>query len=176
MAESDTNQVQTDAKGKVQDKIKRIRKQIQSGVETGIRWLFFWESDDAKIGRLLRTFHQYFIMALALFYFMVHVLVPSYWYLLFIWCWFTIIWISHLINGGCVFTRIEQKLTGEKITIVDPLLELFQIPVSRETTLGITILSSTVCFLFTTSELVMRTLVHCKEWLATSTYQQYIPF
>jgi hypothetical protein len=165
---------QTDAKVKVQDKIKSIRKRIQTVLETGIRWLFFWESDDAKIGRLLRTFHQYFIISLIVFYFMVHVFVPSYWYLLFIWCWFTLIWVSHLIMGGCVFTRIEQKLTGEKVTILDPLLELFQIPVTKETTLGITIMSSTVCFMFMTSELFTRTVINCKDWLSTSDYFQQI--
>jgi hypothetical protein len=165
-----------DTKKNAHGKLKEIRKKIQSGIEFGIRWLFFWETDDAKIGRLLRTFHQYFIISLMAFYFMVHILVPSYWYLLFIWICFTILWISHLINGGCVFTRIEQKLTGEKITIIDPLLELFQIPVTRETTLGITILSSTVCFLFITAELVARTVLNVNQWLPTAAYPSIWPF
>jgi hypothetical protein len=165
-----------DAKKKVQSKVKEIRKKIQNSVELGIRWLFFWESDDAKIGRLLRTFHHYFIISLLVFYFMVHILVPSYWYLLCVWLSFGILWISHLINGGCVFTRIEQKLTGEKITIIDPLLELFQIPVSKETTLGITILSSTVCFLFITAELFARTILNINQWLPTASYPTFWPF
>jgi hypothetical protein len=157
--------VTPDSKTTVQTQIKSARKQIQSALETGIRWLFFWESDDVKIGRLLRTFHHYFIISLIACYFLIHVLAPSYWYLLGIWCCFTLIWISHIINGGCVLTRIEQKLTGEKATIIDPLLELFQIPVSKETTLGITIMTSTVCFLFITSELVTRTLINLHEWM-----------
>lgn len=154
-----------DSKRIVQNQIKSARKRVQSAIEIGVRWLFFWESDDVKIGRLLRTFHHYFIISLIACYFLIHVLAPSYWYLLFIWSCFTLIWISHLINGGCVFTRIEQKLTGEKVTIIDPLLELFQIPVTKETTLGITIMTSTVCFLFITSELVTRTLIKAHEWM-----------
>jgi hypothetical protein len=168
---------QPDTKTRAQLKIKEIRKKIQNSIELFMRWLFFWESDDAKIGRLLRTFHQYFIISLVGFYFMVHILVPSYWYLLFIWVCFTLIWISHLVMGGCVFTRIEQKLTGEKITIIDPLLELFQIPVTKETALGITIMSSTVCFIFITSELFTRTVIHVHEYLPLLTsYLQGWPF
>ena len=154
----------------VQNNIKIIRKRLQTIIDSGIRLLFFWESDDAKIGRLLRSFHQYFIISLIVFYFIVHVFAPSYWYLLFIWCWVTLIGISHLIMGGCVFTRIEHQLTGEKVSIIDPLLELFQIPVTKETTVGITMMASTVCFLFVTSELVTRSILNLNDWIATSNY------
>lgn len=38
----------------------------------------------------------------------------------------------HMITGGCVLTRIEQRLTGDNLTIVDPLLEIFNIPKTRK--------------------------------------------
>jgi hypothetical protein len=145
--------------------IKKIRRKIQSSLESFLRYIFFWESDDKQIGKFIRVLHQYFIMAIAVSYFIIHTLLPSYWLLLLIWCLICIIWIFHISLGGCVLTRIEQKLTGEKITIIDPLLELFHIPVNKETTMGITLLTSSTCFIFITFELMARTLLNIRDWI-----------
>lgn len=68
----------------------------------------------------------------------------------------------HMITGGCVFTRIEQRLLEDKITIVDPLLDIFHIPKTRENIMGITLLSSTLCFVTLSFELFTRTLLNIK--------------
>jgi hypothetical protein len=67
-----------------------------------------------------------------------------------------------MITGGCVLTRIEQRLTGDNLTIVDPLLEIFNIPKTRENIMGITLLFSTICFITLSFELFTRTLLNVK--------------
>lgn len=164
------------------EKIKLFRKRLQNSLETGLRYLFFWESDDVKIGHFVRILHQMFIMFLIVCYLLVHTFFPSYIFLFFVWACIILIWIGHVITGGCIFTRIEQKLTGEKVTIADPLLELFQIPVTKETTMGITVLTSTIATIFLTFELLLRTIINIKSFMNEmqipsfySFIQSYIP-
>jgi hypothetical protein len=171
-----SNQIDNKIEMGSKEKIKQFRKRLQNNLETCLRYLFFWESDDAKIGHFIRLLHQLFIMFLIVCYLVVHTFFPSYIFLFFVWLCVTIIWIGHVITGGCIFTRIEQKLTGEKITIVDPLLELFQIPVTRETTMGITMLTSTITVVFLTFELLLRTIINIKAFINNTEFNSIYPF
>jgi hypothetical protein len=147
-----------------QSRVKSIRNKIQHGLEIGIRHLFFWESDDKRIGSLLKVLHQYFITAIVICYVLVHTFIPSYWFMVSIWIVVVATWIQHMILGGCVLTRLEQKLTGEKVTIVDPILDLFQIPISTKSQMGITLLFSTISSIFLSFELFTRTLLNLQSW------------
>jgi hypothetical protein len=145
-------------------RVRKIRKQLELFLEKFIRYLFFWENDDRRVGIFLRSLHQIFIVSLVISYILVHFLFPSYFLLCIIWILSTLIWIFHLITGACVCTRIEQRLTGEKITIVDPLLELFHIPLTKENRSGITLLTSTIFFFCLSSELFCRTYINFKSF------------
>jgi hypothetical protein len=46
---------------------------------------------------------------------------------------------SQWLLGGCVITRAEQRLTGEKDTILDPFLKLAGLNVNRDTRIASTI-------------------------------------
>ena len=155
----------SEAKQNSDSRIRKIRKQIEIYLEKFVRYMFFWENDDRRIGIFLRSLHQIFIVSLVISYILVHFLFPSYFLLLVIWILSTIIWIFHIITGACVCTRIERRLTGDNITIVDPLLELFHIPLTKENRSGITLLTSSIFFFCLTSEVFCRTYINCKSFL-----------
>ena len=148
-----------------QSRVKMIRNQIVNGIEIGIRYLFFWETDDKRIGSLLKVLHQYFISAIVICYILVHTFIPSYWFMVSVWFVVVAVWIQHMVLGGCVVTRLEQKLTGEKTTIVDPILDLFQIPINSKSQMGITLLFSTISSIFLSFELFTRTLLNLQAWV-----------
>lgn len=151
------------ASGPPQDKIRHFRKQFQSVLEMVLRWIFFWETDDKRLGRLIYFLHQTSVMFTVVCYMVIHTLYPSYILLGIIWAITCFVWLLHIFTGGCVLTRIEQKLTGEKNTIIDPLLEIFHIPTTKETSMGITVLMSTVFMAALSFELLARTIINVKS-------------
>jgi hypothetical protein len=97
---------------------------------------------------------------------LVHTLLPS--YLLFICVYFIIalIWIQHIACGGCVVNRIEKKWIGDTKGFVDPFLEAFHMPVTDETTRGVTIMGSTLVMTLLTLELTSRTILNINHYLS----------
>ena len=69
--------------------------------------------------------------------------------------WFAI-WLHHIVSGGCVSSKIEQRLIGDSSSFVDPFLEIFHIPVTPETTTGLTIMGSTFLVIFLGFEVLSR--------------------
>lgn len=162
------------ASGPPRDKIRQFRKQFQSFLEMVLRWIFFWETDDKRLGRLIYLLHQSSVMFTVVCYMVIHTLYPSYIILAVLWIITCFVWLLHIFTGGCVLTRIEQKLTGEKNTIIDPLLEIFHIPNTKETTMGITVLMSTVFMAALSFELFARTVINVKTWTVPQTVQSLL--
>jgi hypothetical protein len=160
--------------GPPQDKIRHFRKQFQSVLEMVLRWIFFWETDDKRLGHLIYFLHQSSVMFTVVCYMVIHTLYPSYILLGIIWAITSIVWLLHIFTGGCVLTRIEQKLTGEKNTIIDPLLEIFHIPNTKETSMGITVLMSTVFMAALSFELLARTIINVKAWTVPQSVHSFI--
>ena len=145
--------------------LKTVRKKIQDVLELALRYTLFWETDDKRLGSILKVGHQYLVSTIVICYVLVHTLVPSYWFMVAVWLCVVITFLQHILLGGCVLTRLEHKLTGEKTTIVDPILDLFQIPITPKSQMGITILFSTISSVFLSFELFTRTLLNIKDWL-----------
>jgi hypothetical protein len=143
---------------------RKLRNFLEYHIEWFFRLILFWESDDKKLGILIRSIHQATIMTLFVLYVIVHTIVPSYWFLCIVWFLATIIWLHHILTGCCIFTRIEQRLIKDKLTISDPVLEIFHIPVTKENTLGITIIISTLCCVFISFELFTRSLLNLSSY------------
>ncbi len=147
--------------------LKTVRKKIQDILEVILRTILFWETEDKRIGSLLKVGHQYIVAFIVICYVLVHTFIPSYWFMVAVWIVVVTTWLQHILLGGCVLTRLEIKLTGEKTTIVDPILDLFQIPITPKSQMGITILFSTISSVFLTFELFTRTLLNIRGWIPT---------
>ena len=124
-----------------------------------------WEIDDKRIGSILRFFHHTFIYSLGILYIISHTLLPSYWLLLVIYLCILSIWIQHIVCGGCIVNRIERKFLKDEKSFIDPLLDLFNIPITEHTTRGITIMCSTLIVSLVGLELSCRTVFALRPYL-----------
>lgn len=140
------------------------RTYMEFFVETFFRGLFFWESDEKRLGTLIRFFHHGFMICFFLFFLLTHTLFPSFFYVFLLWLTSMLIWAHHLVCGGCIVNRIERRFLHDTKSFIDPLLELFHIPIEDATTTGITIMASTMATFFLTLELVGRSVLNVQSW------------
>ena len=55
--------------------------------------------------------------------------------------------VGHVLYGRCPLTLVERRLHGENITILDPVLQLFGLPVTRENRHNLNAVLSTIFML-----------------------------
>jgi hypothetical protein len=142
-----------------------LPKAIQDGAEYILKKLFFWEDDQKKIGGLIRFLHHGIIYTLVAWYIMIHTALPSYILFLIFYTIIFAIWLHHIVIGGCVLSRLEQKFIGDNSSFVDPIMEAFHIPITSESTEGIVILGSTLILAMLTFELITRTILNISSWV-----------
>jgi hypothetical protein len=143
-----------------------VQTKIEVYVEILLRLIFFWERDSKRLGTLIRLLHHSVMYCLAISLFLVHTLLPSYWLFVLIYGIIGLIWIQHIICGGCVVNRIEKTLLGDTKGFVDPFLEAFHMPVTDETTRGVTIMGSTLVMVLLTLELTSRTILNINYYMS----------
>jgi len=117
--------------------LKYIRDSLVDVFVSLARILFFWlPGGDTAKGQALMACHPLFIaFTIALFF-----ILPKKHPLRFGVAIISIIVVaSQWLLGGCVITRAEQRLTGEKDTILDPFLKLAGLNVNRDTRIASTI-------------------------------------
>jgi len=139
---------------------------IQDCVEFVLRKIFFWEDDDKRIGNLIRFLHHGLVYTMFAWYMMIHTFVPSYFLFLIFYIIVAIVWIQHLLVGGCVLSRLERKFIGDEKSFVDPIMEAFHIPVTPESTEGMVLLGSSGVLVMLTFELIARTILNIKSWVS----------
>jgi hypothetical protein len=130
-----------------------------------VRWIFFWESDDKKLGVLLRFLHHSIVYCMGILYVLNHTIIPSYLLFCGLYICFFIIWVHHILTGGCLSSKVEQRLIGDSKSFVDPILEAFHIPITEKSTIGVVILGSTLVMGMLTFELTSRTILNIRHWL-----------
>ena len=117
--------------------LRHIREVVVNLIVDLARVVFFWvPGGDAATGRALMTFHPFAIMLTVAFFFLLPIKHPA---RLFIACAAIVVVASQWLLGGCVVTRAEQRLTGNKETIMDPFLTLAGLPADRHTRIAATI-------------------------------------
>ena len=136
----------------------RIQTFLVVLLESIVKKLFFWESDSARIGKLIRWIHHTGAIILAMLIFLNHTIYQS--YVLFVGLYFFmfLVWAHHIITGGCIISKLEQKLIGDEASFVDPILEVFHIPITPESSSGLVLLTSSLIFMMLTLEMMSRTI------------------
>jgi hypothetical protein len=122
--------------------LRSVRDLLVEFFIAAARLLFVWlPGDDAVRGRALMAFHPVLMSALVMMFFLFPRGHPLRFFIVAV---SLVVVASQWLLGGCVITRAEQRLTGEKITILDPFLALANIQVNRETRNAATVGMSTV--------------------------------
>jgi hypothetical protein len=145
---------------------RSVPKILEDGLEAVLRKLFFWESDDKRIGGCVRFLHHSLIYIGFIWYILIHTIMPSYVLFILFYCFVGIVWLQHCICRGCLFSRVECRLIGDSKSFVDPILETFHIPITPESTAGIVVLGSTMAMFMLTFELVGRTIINIRSWFS----------
>ena len=128
---------------------RTILRKVQDGLvdflELITRCLFFWLPTDVAKGRALMFVHASAGLGLIAVFFL---LPPKSSFKLAIAAAALIVRLSQFAFRGCVLSRAEQRLTGEKDTIVDPVLRLCGIEVNTQNRMSATIVSTvSICLI-----------------------------
>jgi len=124
--------------------------------EWAVHRAFFWESDNAKKGRILRAMHHAGVYALITLIIVSHTIYPAFWLQTALLSFCIVVWIQHMLTRGCVISKVEQKLLEDESSFMDPFLELFQIEATEFSKQGILMLGSSVLILLLSLEWVGR--------------------
>jgi hypothetical protein len=147
-------------------RLTRFREKLHSLTEFLFRWIFFWESDEKKLGHLIRFVHHSLIYITLMMYMVIHTFVPSYFLFCIFYGWILLVWLQHIVVGDCIFSVLEQRFLKDKKYFVDPILEIARIPVTPEGAVGVVVLGSTVVMFFLTFELLCRTILNIRQWFS----------
>jgi hypothetical protein len=118
--------------------------------------VFFWEDDDGKKGRIVRTLHHAATYILGTLIIVSHVIYPAFWLQTILLGFCTIVWIQHVLTHGCVISKVEQRLLKDEVSFLDPYLEIFGVEVNEKSKQGILIMGSTLSVGILTLEWVSR--------------------
>jgi len=141
------------------------QEQLLNIIDPLFKKLFFWETDPIRIGKLIRIFHNNSMYLLFFSIIIVHTVVPSYFLLLVIYVIYFCIWLHHILTGGCIISKLEQRLIGDSNSFVDPILEIFNIPITPQTTTGAVIMGSSIILFMMTLEISARTVLTINSYL-----------
>lgn len=133
-----------------------MEKTAVDWTEWMVHRIFFWEEDDAKKGRIIRTLHHAGTYVLITLVIVSHLLYPAFWLQTMILGFCTLVWIQHILTRGCVISKVEQRLIKDESSFIDPYLEIFGIEANEKSKQGILILGSTIAVGILSLEWVSR--------------------
>lgn len=119
---------------------KAIRRQIEPLVEKVLRTLFFWTTSEKEFGNMVIYTHLLFVFIIAATLLMTFLFRVPTSVILTVITIFGLIVIQHWLIGICLFSSIEKRTIGSPYPIMDPVLHLFNIPISKESRIGVTAL------------------------------------
>ena len=142
---------------------QRIHDQIVNLLESGIRYLYRWLTENDEIlGKIVYVLHFTGFATLVLMILLSHIF-PYFWFQAGVFVVVFSTWIQHVLLNTCVLTSLEIKFLGENVICMsDSLLSLFHIPVTNESRMGVTVMVSTLMMVFLGLELMARVIIRNK--------------
>jgi hypothetical protein len=119
--------------------------------ETAVNWtewaihrILYWEEDNAKKGRLVRTLHTGVSYAILLMIVLSFTLLRAFWLQTLLLGVCGLIWLQHMLFHGCLFSKVEQRLLEDTTSFLDPFLDLVGVEANERSKQGILMMLSTV--------------------------------
>lgn len=147
-----------------------VKQKIIDALEAILRWGYQWLSDnDGVLGKILYTLHIWSILVIVVMIFVSHTIYPVIWLQVLVFLVVLVIWLQHILLHSCVCSSLERKLMGGDARLaIDIVLEIFKIPVTKETRMGITVMLSSCTVLFLGLELIARCVMYLRSELQLS--------
>jgi hypothetical protein len=135
--------------------------QIVNLLESTVRYMYRWLTENDEIlGKIVYVLHLAGFWTLITLIFLSHVF-PYFWFQVGVFVVVLLTWIQHVVLNTCVLTSLEIKFIGENVVcMTDSLLSMFNIPVTLESRMGVTVMLSTVMTCFLGLELMSRCIMH----------------
>jgi hypothetical protein len=133
-----------------------MQKYAVEWTEWIVHTVLFWETDNAKKGRILRAIHHAGVYALLTLIIVSHTIYPAFWLQTILLAFCFLVWVQHILTHGCVISKVEQKLIGDESSFLDPFLELYQIEASEFSKQGILTLGSSLFLALLSLEWISR--------------------
>lgn len=134
--------------------LRELRNMIEHSLEWLFRTIFFWIRDDQTLGRLISYVHVALVTIIGMFVLTYRIFRPPFWMIVAMLAFMVLLFVQHIVLRTCVLSRLEKRLMGEGGIFVNTALRAIGIPVTRETVIGITVVSSGFCMLVLLSEVV----------------------
>ena len=148
-----------------------IKRSIVDFLERTSRFIYGWIADnDDLLGTIILVVHTFLAITLLVLVVVSHTIYPMFWFQFFIFCLMFLVWLQHLILKTCVLTSLERRLISGDITSMDAILNMFGIPITRETRSGVTLIVSTIITGLLGLELVARSAMFLRSKLGVSTW------
>jgi hypothetical protein len=112
--------------------------------EWGINKVMFWEEDPVRKGKILRYIHHFLSNALIILIIVSHTLYPAFWLQSLVLFFCVLVWLQHITCNGCVISKVEQKLIGDRESFVTPILEVFHLEPTQELAIAFVIMGSSL--------------------------------
>ena len=119
---------------------KGFRRVVEPIVENVLRTLFFWTRNDQEFGNAVVILHKSLLYLFIVAVIIINVVPVPHTFIIFMLILSFAILIQHLVLGVCVLSTIEKRVLGAPYPLMEPILELFKIPVSVESLKGVTVL------------------------------------
>lgn len=147
-----------------------VRRAIVEKLETMFRFMYSWIAEnDEVLGSIIYFLHLFGFFTLLVLIFVSHTIYPMFWLQAFVFGFFFIVWVQHVILKTCVLTSIERRLLGPNSKVmIDMILNLFEIPIQKETRMGVTLMLSSVGVMFLGLELVARSVMYGRQMIGAS--------
>jgi hypothetical protein len=149
-----------------------LHKTIVDNLELFFRFIYKWITDkDEVLGEIVYTLHIFGFWTVMVLVLISHTIYPVFWFQAFIFSFICLVWLQHVVLNTCVLTSIETRLLGSRgHNMIDSLLNIFGIPVQKETRMGVTLMLSTVGVLFLGLELTSRCVMYGRSLFGLSTW------
>lgn len=149
-----------------------MREYTVNKLETWMRLLYSWLTDkDEVLGEIIYTMHIFGFYTLMVLIVVSHTFYPVFWFQVFVFTFLFLVWVQHMVLNTCVLTSLERRLLGRQHPLmIDGLLNIFGIPVQKETRMGVTLMLSTVGVLFLGLELTSRSVMYGRTLIGASTW------
>jgi hypothetical protein len=134
-------------------------------LEKLMRATYGWLSEnDESLGKITYIVHIFSLLLIIILVIVSHLVYPVIWFQTLVFLVVFTVWIQHILLHACICSVLEIKLMGRKAHLaIDIILDIFKIPVSKETRMGITVLMSTSAVFFLGIELLSRCIMYIRE-------------
>lgn len=106
--------------------------------------IMFWETDNARKGKLLRLVHHFISTSMIVLIVVSHTIYPAFWLQTLVLFFWVLVWIQHITCNGCISSKVEQKLIGDTESFVSPILEAFHLKPTQELAIAVVVMGSTL--------------------------------